>query len=319
MPAAGAVQTQTFLARATTAGAIAAELGSAMPAELVGDSAVPVIGIATFGAGAGHSLSYQAREPEGPAGGAAERTVICGRSYHRSIGAAARIIVEDPRAAFMIVLERLLATAGLDFERTLAAQAAGVEPGEYEAHPSAVIESPVIIGRGVVLGPHVVVRKGVVIGAGTIVAPGTVIGERGPAVHKGQDGRARSWATLHVGTTHIGPECEIGTHGVILRGILGQTRIGRGTILGNVVHIGHGADIGERVWMAAGVVVCGHAVIGDRAALGAGTIVRDNVRVGTDASVGMGSVVVKQVGDGQSVLGNPARAVERRLKPAPER
>jgi acetyltransferase-like isoleucine patch superfamily enzyme len=314
-----AARIQTLLAKATSAEALAAELGAVMPVELVGERRMPVAGIATYGAGAEHSLSYQAREPGEPVGGAAGRTVICGRSYHESIDAAAKIIVEDPRAAFMIVLERLLATIGLDLERTLAAQAAGVEPGEHEAHPTAVVERPVIIGKGVVLGPHVVVRKGVVIGAGTIVAPGTVIGERGPAVHKGLDGQTRSWATLHVGTAHIGPGCEIGTHGVILRAILGQTRIGRGTILGNVVHIGHGVEVGERVWMAAGVVVCGHAAIGDRASLGAGAVVRDNVRVGADASVGMGSVVVKEVGTGTSVLGNPARAVERRLKPAPER
>jgi UDP-3-O-[3-hydroxymyristoyl] glucosamine N-acyltransferase len=218
----------------------------------------------------------------------------------------------------MMALEGLLA-AGLDLERTLAEQAEGVKAGEYEAHPTAVVESPVIIGEGVVLGPHVVVRKGTVIGEGTLVAPGTVIGERGPAVHKMRDGRTLSWAKLHAGTVHIGRGCEIGTHGVILRAILGQTRIGAGTILGNVVHIGHGVTVGERVWMAAGVVVCGHAAIGDRASIGAGAVVRDNLRVGASASVGMGSVVVKEVASEESVLGNPARPAGRRLKPAPDR
>jgi UDP-3-O-[3-hydroxymyristoyl] glucosamine N-acyltransferase len=288
-----------------------------MSVDLAGDGATPVTGIAAYGSAISQSLSYQMAAPDGAASRVA-RTVICSPANRDGVDGTAKIVVEDPRAAFMTALEVLL-DAGLDFERTLAGQAEGVEPGEYEAHPTAVVESPVIIGRGVVLGPHVVVRKGTVIGDGTLVAPGTVIGERGPAVHKTRDGRTLSWALLHTGTVHIGRGCEIGTHGVILRAILGQTRIGAGTILGNVVHIGHGVTVGERVWMAAGVVVCGHASIGDRASIGAGAVVRDNLRVGANASIGMGSVVVKEVAANESVLGNPARPAGRQLKPAPDR
>lgn len=319
MEAAVAGQAVTFLCKQVSAEALAAEIGRDLEVDFAGDRSMPVTSIATYEAGAANSLSYQARSAETAVPGARERTVVCGRFNHESIDAGARIIVEDPRAAFMILLERLLVAGGLDLERTLAAQAADLEPGRYDAHPTAVIEQPVMIGKGAVIGPCAVIRRGVMIGEGTIVGPGTVIGEHGPALHKGRDGRTLSWARLHVGTVHVGRGCEIGTHGVILRAILGQTRIGPGTVLGNVVHIGHGTRVGERVWMAAGCVVCGHAVIGDRAALGAGAVIRDNIRVGANASIGMGSVVVKEVGPDESVLGNPARPVPRRLEPAPDR
>jgi acetyltransferase-like isoleucine patch superfamily enzyme len=311
--------TATFLAGQTDAETLAGKLGGVMAVELRGDGRAPVCAISTYAAGIERALCYQSLPVEQSSSGSEERVVVCSPQNEAGIRAAAKIVVADPRGAFMLLLQGIVGGMGLDYARTISAQADGIEPGDYDAHPTAVVEQPVIIGKGVVLGPHVVVRKGVVIGERTLVAPGTVIGTHGPAIHRLSDGRVLSWASLHVGTVHIGAGCELGTQDVVLRGILDQTRIGRHTILGNVVHIGHGVSVGEHVWMAAGCVVCGHCTVGDRATLGAGALLRDNIHIGESAAVGMGSVVVRDVEANESVLGNPAKPVPRRLKTGPDR
>jgi serine acetyltransferase len=84
-----------------------------------------------------------------------------------------------------------------------------------------------------------------------------------------------------------------------------------------MVLIGHGADIGERVWMAARVTVCGHVFIDREVSIGAGTTIRDNVDIGTAASIGMGSVVVGSIAPGKSVLGVPAKETEKAFQSGP--
>ena len=309
----------TFLANETTAGEVAASLSSIAAVDVQGTPETRIAGLSTSAAAVQNSLSYLSIDYEQLRNTNIERTVICSPDTCRYTAAAAKIIVADPRAAFMSLLRRLLDEAGLDMERTVAAQATGVEAGDFEAHASAIVEQPVIIGSGVYLGPNVVIAKGTILGKGTIVGTGSVIGAAGRALHKCADGSTLSWNKLHVGIVHIGGGCEIGANTVINRAMLGQTRIGKDTVIGNLVHIGHGATIGDRVWIASHSVVLGHATVGSGATVGAHAVIRDNVDVGQNAAIGMGSVVVANVAPDESVLGNPAKPVRRRLQPGPER
>jgi UDP-3-O-[3-hydroxymyristoyl] glucosamine N-acyltransferase len=262
-----------------------------------------IVGVGTYGSRVAHSLSYQSLGA--PAEDSLERTVICSRQVADSVSASTKLIVEDPREAFM----RFLSRARPDWKRTATAQAddMGVSPGPYDAHRTALVEEGAVVAKGVVLEPYVVIGRGTVVGDETIISTASVIGAHGPAIYKCADGTILSWARMHVGTAQIGKQCEIGAHNVILRGMLGRTRIANNAILGNMVHIGHGVDVGERVWMAASVTVCGHASIAHDVSIGAGATIRDNVDIGAGASIGMGSVVVGSVAPGKSVRGVPAR------------
>lgn len=291
----------------------ASDLAVALDAELSGPD-VPIAGVGTYGSRVRHSLSYQSSpsqiEEE------VERAVLCSREAAASISASTRLIVQDPRAAFM----RFLSKAKPDWEKTTALQAERMDvcSGTYEAHRTALIEEGTVIAGGVLIEPYAVIRRGTIIGDNTIIASGSIVGAHGPAVHKCVDGRVLSWARIHFGTVQMGRNCELGSHAVVLKAMLGRTRISDHVILGNMVHIGHGADIGDRAWMAASVTVCGHAFIDCDVSIGAGATIRDNVRIGAGASVGMGSVVVGTVRPGTSVLGVPAKETGQSFQSGPQ-
>lgn len=135
---------------------------------------------------------------------------------------------------------------------------------------------------------------------GTWVHPTAMIG--GPAFDFRGEDRFPS-----VGGILLGDGVHIGAYTCIDRGNLGDTVIGDGTRIDNLVHVGHNAKIGQRVTIVAGAVIGGWAEIGDDTFVGMGALIRNRVKVGKGCTIGMGAVVVKDVADGMTVKGNPGR------------
>lgn len=293
----------------------ASDIARSINANLVGRD-IPIFGIATFGAKMRNSLSYQIAQPNSKISDETEeRAVLCTELVAPSILASTKLVVGDPREAFI----RFLLKAKLDWKKTVTLQADrnDVRPGYCEIAKAALVEEDTIIGRGTVIESHAVVKRGVIIGENSLISSGSILGAHGPATYRTRDYEILSHAKIHVGTLIIGNECEVGANSVILRAMLGRTFIGDKTILGNMVHIGHGCEIRERVWMAAGVTVCGHVFIDADVSVGAGATLRDNIDIGRNASIGMGSVVVKSVASKTSVLGVPAKERGTTLKSSP--
>jgi sugar O-acyltransferase (sialic acid O-acetyltransferase NeuD family) len=90
-----------------------------------------------------------------------------------------------------------------------------------------------------------------------------------------------------------------------------RTRIGRGTIVNRGALIGHHTTVGEHAFIGPGANVAGGVRIGDTAYIGLGAIVRDDRTVGEGATLGAGAVVVGDVESGTTVVGLPARPIER--------
>jgi sugar O-acyltransferase (sialic acid O-acetyltransferase NeuD family) len=90
-----------------------------------------------------------------------------------------------------------------------------------------------------------------------------------------------------------------------------QARIGRGTIVNRGALVGHHSVVGEHVFIGPGANVAGGVRIGDEAYIGIGAIVRDDRTIGDNATVGAGAVVVNDVERGVTVIGLPARPMER--------
>lgn len=270
--------------------------------------------VATCAADRPRSLSFQIGDP--PDCREPERVVLCAPDNVDKVQAVTRIVVADPREAFL----QLLASLTPDWGRTTReqAEALGLEAGPSDIHPSAVIEDGVFIGAGCTLEPGVVIKRGTVLGQNTHVSAQSVLGTHGPSLYKTAT-RVYSYLKLHFGTLHVLDQVEIGNACVVLRAMLGRTLVGRASVLGNMVHIGHGCEVRDHVWMAANVTVCGHATVGAYASIGAGSVVRDNVRIGVHASVGMGSVVIRDVEAHTSVLGVPAKEASTRTKSGPDR
>lgn len=115
----------------------------------------------------------------------------------------------------------------------------------------------------------------------------------------------------HRGNVVIEEDVEIGIFTCIDRAVIGSTKIGKGTKIDNLVHIGHGAHIGKHCLIVAGAVIGGSSVIGDRCFIGMGAMIKNKINIGNDVTIGAGAVVLKDVPDGETWVGNPARKLEK--------
>jgi len=119
-----------------------------------------------------------------------------------------------------------------------------------------------------------------------------------------------------VGRVVVEDEVEIGANVAIDRATIGETRIGRGTKIDNLVHIAHNVKVGENVIMVALVGVSGSSSIGDGAILAGQAGVTDHVNIGPGAVVAAKAGVTKDIPANLFVSGFPARnhSKQKRIK-----
>ena len=109
----------------------------------------------------------------------------------------------------------------------------------------------------------------------------------------------------------LGEGVRIEAYVTVDAGERSPTRIGDRTWLMKKVHVGHDAVIGADCEFAPGTVICGYVEIGDRVKIGVNASILPYRKVGEGARVGAGAVVTKDVQPGVTVVGNPARLLER--------
>lgn len=146
-----------------------------------------------------------------------------------------------------------------------------------------VIGANVTIGDNCVLHPNVVLYDGVTIGNNVILHAGVCVGADGFGYVRHDQGYTKF---PQIGTVVIEDDVELGAHTCVDRAALGRTRIGRGTKLDNMVHVGHNCDIGERVVIAAQTGISGSVVIEDDAVIGGQVGFGDHTRVQKGAVIG---------------------------------
>jgi UDP-3-O-[3-hydroxymyristoyl] glucosamine N-acyltransferase len=225
--------------------------------------------------------------------------------------------VGDARYAFAVLGQRL--------------RGRGFKPG---IHASAVVGQGVRIGQGTSIGPGVVLEDGAVIGsdcnlmARVVVHSQAVLGDRvvvqaGAVLGSTGFGYARSRQTGEYllfpqqGRLVVENDVEIGANTTIDRGALGETRIGQGTKIDNLVHIGHNCVIGKNVVIAAQTGISGSSVVEDGAILGGQVGIGEHATVGAGVILGGGAGVLsgkKMRGPGQVFWGRPARPLKEYLR-----
>lgn len=146
-----------------------------------------------------------------------------------------------------------------------------------------VVGANVTIGDNCVLHPNVVLYDGVTIGNRVILHAAVCIGADGFGYVRHDQGYHKF---PQIGTVVIEDDVELGAHTCVDRAALGRTRIGRGTKLDNMVHVGHNCDIGERVVIAAQTGISGSVVIEDDAVIGGQVGFGDHTRVQKGAVIG---------------------------------
>ncbi len=178
-------------------------------------------------------------------------------------------------------------------------------------HPFVCIGAHVRIGEDCRLHAHVSVRDRCILGDRVILHDGVVIGADGFGFAR--DG-TRHVKIPQVGIVRIDDDVEIGAHTCVDRATMGETRIGRGTKIDNLVQIAHNVRIGEDVLLVSQVGISGSTVIGDRAALGGQVGVVGHVRIGKDVQIGAKSGVHGSIPDGEIVSGIPTMPYGQFLK-----
>ena len=182
----------------------------------------------------------------------------------------------------------------------------GVVIGDrVQVHAHGILEEGVELGPDCVLHPRVTIRARCRLGSRVIVQSGAVIGSDGFGY--AQDARRRHVPIPQVGRAVIGDDVEIGANVTIDRATLGETRIGRGTKIDNLVHIAHNVDIGEDCALAAAVFIAGSSRLGNRVLVGGLVGMADHVEVGDDAIIMGDTGVSRRVPARAVVAGHPAQ------------
>ena len=150
----------------------------------------------------------------------------------------------------------------------------------------------------------VCVREGCRLGHRVVVQNGAVIGSDGFGFARDTDGRYHKFP--QVGVVVIEDDVEIGALTAIDRAALGETRIGRGSKLDNLVQIGHSVTVGEDTVMAGQVGVAGSTRIGRRVTLAGQVGVAGHLEIGDGVVATAQTGIPSSVEPGAIVSGYPA-------------
>lgn len=232
------------------------------------------------------------------------------------------LIAVDPRSAFASVASAFYPlTATLDYSTPIAPDASVGQNARFA--PGVVIGSKAsigdnvsigansVIGPGVAIGPNSVVGANVtilyaLIGARTIVHPGVRIGQDGFGFVPTATGLKK---VPQLGRVIIHDDVEIGANTTIDRGAVGDTVIGAGTKIDNLVQIGHNVVIGRSCIIVAQVGISGSCTLGDGVVLGGQVGLADHIEIADGAQVAAQSGLMRNVAKGEVVMGSPAKPI----------
>lgn len=239
-------------------------------------------------------------------------------------GDSTLVLVENPRLAFSKLLElfhpRQSVQKGI---HSMAVVDESAKIGENTAVMAyAVIGKNVRIGAGSVIYPYVFIGDNVTIGANAAIYPGAVIMENTVMgdnavirAHAVIGGEGFGFATKdgkhtripQIGNVTIGDDVEIGACTTIDNGTLGSTKVGRGTKIDNLVHLGHNVEIGEDCFVIAQTGIAGSTKVGNHVIFAGQTGCTGHITIGDNVTFAGKSGIVGNVASNTVNAGFPAR------------
>lgn len=309
-----------------------AEIAELVGGELEGESSISITGVADLqGAGPSEISFFAHPRYEAAARQSRAAALLVGPNAPKNLGRA-RIRVANPSASFTKVAMLF---------------APGDAPRILGVHPSAVISPKAHLGQHVGIGPHVVVEEGVSIGDGTQIGAGSYIGRSvqigkdctlHPRVYVGERCLIGERVVLHAGAVvgadgfgyemkegrhhkvpqlgyvQIDNDAEIGANTTIDRGRFARTLIGEGAKIDNLVMIAHNCVVGPHSVIVAQSGLSGSTTTGHHVTIAGHVGTVGHIHIGSGAILTAKSGVTKDVPEGQTWRGAPARPIKEQME-----
>ncbi|HET9747249.1 MAG TPA: UDP-3-O-(3-hydroxymyristoyl)glucosamine N-acyltransferase [Chitinophagaceae bacterium] len=180
--------------------------------------------------------------------------------------------------------------------------------------PNSYIGNEVEIGSGCIIHPNVTILDYCVIGNNVIIQAGTVVGSDAFYYNKKTDRDVHYKKMYSCGRVVIQDDVEVGANCTIDRGVSGDTFIGRGSKIDNLVHIGHDTEIGRNCLFAGQVGIAGATTIEDNVVLWGQVGVSKTLTIGRDAIVYAQSGVKNSIEGGKVYFGSPVEDAREKMK-----
>lgn len=307
---------------------VCASIGTGLPDGA--DGALQLADVASLSGAIGNHLSFFSGDKPSPAFAqtAAGVVLVSDKVLPKLTAPTGTVVIAVPsvQRAFATVAE----TFYPDCHRFAGPFNAGIDPSAKLGEgvlvgAGVVIGAGAEIGEGTRLGPNTVIGQGVAIGRdceiggnsviafaylgdGVVVLPGAQIGQPGFGFASSAAGHVKM---PQLGRVIIQDRVEIGASVTIDRGALGDTVIGEGTKIDNLVQIGHNTHIGRHCVIVAQVGISGSCEIGDFVVLAGQVGVSDHAKIGSGARLGgkCGVFMGQEVEGGRDYGGIPAKPV----------
>ena len=306
------------------------ELGDLVGGKVVGDPQLSIDGVSSLDTGEEGTITYLYKKKFQKFVETTNASAII-VSDEALIGKKNGIIVDDPRLAFVKVLEFF-----------------SDDMREYEGvHSNAIIAKSAQIGTSTDIGPNVVIGENVLIGDNVVIGPNNVIGPNVSIgnncrlysnIHICSDSKIGNNCILHsgviigadgfgfisvddshvkipqIGKVIIGNDVEIGANSTIDRGTVADTIVHDLCKFDNGVQIGHNVTVGKGCLLTAHVTIAGSTKIGEYCAFGGQSGAIDNVTIGDRAIFACYTAVTKDLPGGKMYSGAPAREIKEKNK-----
>lgn len=299
------------------------QIADLLEGDIHGDETVTVTGISSLTEAAVGDISFLANPKYAP--------------FLAETKASAVLVGERQEADHLVQI--IVANPDHAFARVVEAYGPKPSPPPPGIHASAIIGDRVSIGKDVAIGAYCVVADGVSIGDGTRLYPHAYIGgdadigadctiyphatvretcilgdrviiHSGAVIGSDGFGYASVEGVHHkipqVGIVRIGDDVEIGANTSIDRARFGETSIGRGTKVDNLVQIAHNVSIGDHCIVVSQVGVAGSTSVGKHVTLAGQSGIAGHITIGDRAIIAGKSGISKNVPPGALMQGNPA-------------
>lgn len=309
-----------------------AEIAELIGGKIEGDGEIRISGVADLQGAGPSEISFLAHPRyEAAARQTRAGALVVGPLAPKDLGKA-RIRVTHPSAAFTRV--------AMLFAPAEAPRLTGI-------HPSAVVASGASLGHQVGIGPHVVIEEGVQVGDGTQIGAGSYLGRDvrigshcvlHPRVYVGERCLLGNRVVLHpgavvgadgfgyemkdgrhhkvpqLGYVQIDDDAEIGANTTIDRGRFARTHIGEGAKIDNLVMIAHNCVVGPHSVIVAQSGLSGSTTTGHHVTIAGHVGTVGHIHIGSGAILTAKSGVTKDVPEGQTWRGAPARPMKEQME-----